>query len=40
MIGWIVGGRMHNKPSARKDAYLSTIPVLDGLTSEFPRDLD
>ena len=38
MIGRIIGGRVHHKLSARKVTHMSTIPALDGFTSELPID--
>ena len=34
MIGWIMGGRVHQKSSARKVMHPSTIGALGGSTSE------
>ena len=39
MIGWTIGGRVHQKSSARKVTHLSTISILGGSISKFPWDL-
>ena len=39
MIGWIMGGRVHQKSSARKVTCPSIVLALGGLTLEFPWDL-
>ena len=38
VIGWIIGGRVHQEWSARKVTHLSTIPALGGLTLKFSWD--
>ena len=38
VIGWIVGGRVHQKSSARKVTHPGTNPALSGLASEVPWD--
>ena len=37
MIGWIIGGRAHQKPIARKVTHPSTIPGLGGSTLDSHR---
>ena len=39
IIGWTIGGRVHQKPSARKVIHLRNILALRDLTMEFLWDL-